>query len=215
MQQLSFFTSQEASVPPTPQIIEIPDGDIAFYRQFFGAAESERLYSELLQQITWRQDSITLFGKTMLVPRLTAWYGDPGKSYSYSGIFMEPEPWTPTLIRIKNAIETVCRVSFNSVLINLYRDGNDSVGWHSDDEPELGRNPIIGSVSFGATRKFLLKHKRNPHLRVALELSDGSLLVMGGSTQHYWLHQVPKTARKVGPRINLTFRIIRTETPKG
>jgi alkylated DNA repair dioxygenase AlkB len=210
MQQLNFLDSQDASVQLTPQIIDIPDASVIFYEQFFSAIDSEHIYSELLNQTPWRQDSITLFGKTMLVPRLTAWHGDPGKSYTYSGITMEPEPWTPTLMMIKNAIESVCGVSFNSVLINLYRDGNDSVAWHSDDEPELGENPILASVSFGATRRFAFKHKRNPHLRVSFDLSAGSLLIMGGATQHYWFHQVPKTSRNVAPRINLTFRIIKT-----
>ncbi len=211
MQQLNclnYLESQDNHAQLQPHRIDIPNGEITFYEHFFSVAESKPIFSELMSQTAWRQDSITIFGKTMPLPRLTAWYGDPGKSYTYSGIPMEPEPWTPTLMMIKRSIERVCEVSFNSVLLNLYRDGNDGVAWHSDDEPELGENPVIASVSFGATRKFSFKHKTNPDLRVSLDLTPGSLLIMSGSTQHYWYHQIPKTTRKVESRINLTFRII-------
>ena len=208
MQQLNFLESQDTSVQLQPHRIDIPNANVAFYERFFGVTESKRIFSELMSQTAWRQDSITIFGKTMPLPRLTAWYGDPGKSYTYSGIPMEPEPWTPTLMMIKHSIERVCEASFNSVLLNLYRNGNDGVAWHSDDELELGENPVIASVSFGATRKFSFKHKTNPDLRISLDLTLGSLLIMSGSTQHYWHHQIPKTAKKVEPRINLTFRVI-------
>jgi DNA-N1-methyladenine dioxygenase (EC 1.14.11.-) len=208
MQQLNFLEFQDDSAQLEPCRLDIPDADVVFYERFFSPKESERIFGELLNQTAWRHDSINLFGKTMPLPRLTAWYGDMGKSYTYSGIPMDPEPWTPTLKIIKSSIERVCDVDFNSVLLNLYRDGNDSVAWHSDDEPELGENPVIGSVSFGATRKFSLKHKTHPDMKVSLDLTSGSLLVMSGETQHHWLHQIPKTSRKVAPRINLTFRVI-------
>lgn len=198
------------SLPSGPQVLELVDGEVIFYEHFFDAQTSEKIYAELMQQTAWRQDAITLFGKTMPLPRLTAWYGDPGKSYTYSGIPMDPQPWTPTLKWIKEAIEPVCEVTFNSVLLNLYRDGNDSVAWHSDDEPELGENPVIGSVSLGAARKFAFKHKKEPtkYKVQSLELTSGSLLIMRGATQHHWYHQIPKTSKKVGSRINLTFRVI-------
>ena len=139
---------------------------------------------------------------------MTAWYGDAGKTYCYSGITVEPIPWTPLLLSIKTRVEAVANTTFNSVLLNYYRGEQDSVSWHSDDEPELGQNPVIASVSFGATRKFQFKHKTNPDLRAAIDLTPGSLLIMAGATQHFWKHQIPKTTKPVGARINLTFRVI-------
>ena len=151
-----------------------------------------------------------MFGKEVNLPRLTAWYGDKGKSYKYSGIEMNPNTWTPTLLIIKEKVETVAGFNFNSVLVNLYRNGQDYVSWHSDDESELGNNPTIASVSFGATRRFILRHKSNRDLgKVEVALTHGSLILMQGTTQHFWQHQVPKTAKKISPRINLTFRVIK------
>jgi alkylated DNA repair dioxygenase AlkB len=144
----------------------------------------------------------------MPIPRLTAWYGDQGKSYTYSGIEQHPEHWHPTLKLIKSKIEQIAQISFNSVLINLYRNGKDSVSWHSDDEPELGENPIIASVSFGATRRFYLRHKHSKNHKIDIDLASGSFLLMQGETQHFWQHQIAKTAKEIQPRINLTFRII-------
>ena len=142
-------------------------------------------------------------------PRLNAWYGDPGCRYGYSGTRFEPLPWTETLTDIKERLTATLGVAFNSMLANRYRDGRDSVAWHSDDEPELGRNPVIASVSLGATRRFTLKHKSRRDIRpLAVDLTHGSLLVMSGPTQHQWLHQIAKTTRIVGERINLTFRYI-------
>ncbi len=193
----------------TPQKIEVADGDLVFYPNFFTVEESDRFFFELEKTIKWRQDSITLYGKTFPIPRENAWYGDSDKPYTYSGIDMEPEPWTPTLLEIKTAVEEVAEVEFNSVLANKYRNGKDSVAWHSDDEPELGKNPIIASVSFGETRRFVLRHKYREDVgKVNLDLTDGSLLIMKGETQHFWQHQIPKTSRNVGRRINLTFRVI-------
>jgi alkylated DNA repair dioxygenase AlkB len=142
------------------------------------------------------------------LPSLTAWYGDEGKSYTYSGIEQHPIPWTPTLFLIKTRIEKIAEVRFNSVLLNLYRDGRDSVAWHSNNESELGQNPVIGSVSFGATRRFSLKHKKNKEHEIEIDLPHGTFLLMRGETQHYWRHQISKTTKDVRPRINLTFRII-------
>jgi alkylated DNA repair dioxygenase AlkB len=187
----------------------MPDGEVIIYRNFFEELESDLLFNELLNNTKWRQDKIRMFGKEVDLPRLTAWYGNQGKSYKYSGINMNPDTWTPTLLLIKERVEKVIELNFNSVLINLYRDGNDYVSWHSDDEKELGKNPTIASVSFGATRRFLLRHQLNKDLEIVdLSLNHGSLLIMKGSTQHFWKHQVPKTAKVKTERINLTFRVI-------
>lgn len=189
--------------------LPLPDGDVVLYSNFFAQEESNQLFSDLYNNIHWRQDSITFYGKTIPLPRLTAWYGDSGKSYTYSGIEMNPEPWNPTLVKIKSKIESLAGVRFNSVLINLYRSGKDSVAWHSDDEPELGKNPVIGSVSFGDTRRFVLRRKdKKDGRKVEVELTHGSVLIMKGTTQHFWQHQIPKTSKPVKPRINLTFRVI-------
>lgn len=151
-----------------------------------------------------------LFGKEIDLPRLTAWYGDDGKSYTFSGIPMSPNAWTPVLLFIKERIEKVAEVEFNSVLLNLYRNEKDSISWHSDDEPELGKNPIIASVSFGEVRRFHLRHKLNKSLdKIGINLTLGSLLIMKGSTQQFWQHQILKTSKSLNKRINLTFRIIK------
>ncbi|WP_019507690.1 alpha-ketoglutarate-dependent dioxygenase AlkB [Pleurocapsa sp. PCC 7319] len=187
----------------------MPDGEVIIYQNFFEELESDRFFSALLNTINWRQNKIKIFGREVDVPRLEAWYGDEGKSYMYSGIKMNPDAWTPALVAIKEKVETVAKLKFNSVLINLYRNGRDSVSWHSDDEPELGTNPTIASVSFGATRRFQLRHKSNKNLeKPEVALNHGSLLLMKGVTQHFWKHQVPKTSRVLSERINLTFRVI-------
>ncbi len=183
--------------------------DVLFYPEFFNLEESDQLYLELDQTTRWQQESINIFGKLMPLPRLTAWYGDAGKSYVYSGIEMYPDPWTKTLLEIKSRVEKVTHAKFNSVLLNKYRTGKDSVAWHSDDEVELGLNPIIGSVSFGGTRRFVLKHKERKEVeKISIDLTHGSFLLMRGNTQDSWQHQIPKTAKAVESRINLTFRVI-------
>lgn len=189
--------------------LELPDGEGMLYRRAFAPADSARLFAVLQRETTWRRHVITLYGRAVASPRLSAWYGDPGAVYSYSGLRLEPVPWTPTLEMLRERVEELAAARFNSVLLNLYRDGQDSMGWHSDDEPELGRNPVIASVSFGAARRFLLQHKKQ-RLRVELLLEDGDVLVLGGATQHYWRHQLPKTRQPVGSRINLTFRAIQS-----
>lgn len=188
--------------------LQLPDADIAFYPSLMDEQESDRFFTELSQTIAWQQDSITIYGRSIPQPRLTAWYGDPGKSYTYSGITMHPIPWISPLLELKAVVEAISDVTSNSVLLNLYRDGNDSMGWHSDAEPELGQNPVIGSLSLGGTRRFMLRHRFEKSWKHALELTSGSFLLMQGTTQHYWQHQVPKTKRPVSPRINLTFRVI-------
>jgi alkylated DNA repair dioxygenase AlkB len=170
------------------------------------AHDADRLFHDLNASIDWRQETATIMGRRVRVPRLTAWHGEAG--YVYSGIKMSPMPWNAPLLELKAAAETCAGQSFNSVLLNLYRDGRDGVSWHADNEPGLGRDPVIASLSLGATRRFQLKHRRSG-ARVALDLAHGSCLVMAGTTQHHWLHQLPKTAQPVGPRINLTFRSMR------
>lgn len=189
--------------------LEMQDAEVVLYPDFFATKEADVLFSALSETIAWRQDPIRIYGRVVDQPRLTAWYGNAGRSYTYSGIKMDPLPWTPVLLQIRRRIEAVAGVAFNSVLLNQYRNERDSVSWHSDDEPELGVNPVIASVSFGATRRFQFKHKHDPHLRATVDLTHGSLLVMAGPTQHYWKHQIPKSTRPHGSRINLTFRVIR------
>ena len=195
--------------PNEVEEIPIKDGELRLYPNLFSPEESEVYFTQLKENVEWKQEEIKIHGKTIPIPRLTAWFGDAGKTYMYSGITVEPEPWTPTLLTIKSKIEEVSNVIFNSVLLNYYRNERDSVSWHSDDEPELGKNPIIGSVSFGDVRTFQLKHKIDKTQKISRDLSDGSYFEMAGSTQHHWLHQIPKRTRKIGPRVNLTFRIIR------
>ncbi len=190
--------------------LPLPDADLIFCPSLLDEPECTRLLTDLTRTIQWRQDWITIYGRSLPQPRLTAWYGDSGKSYRYSGITMHPVSWTPMLLALKAKVDAVAGVSFNSVLLNLYRDGNDSMGWHSDDEPELGLNPTIGSLSLGGTRRFLLRHRFQKELKHQLELTSGSLLIMQGTTQHYWQHQIPKTNRPIPPRINLTFRVIQS-----
>lgn len=193
-----------------PENFDIPDASILYFPEFFPADQANGMFQKLINGITWKQNTIKMYGKENPVPRLEAWYGDPGKSYTYSGITMQPTPWNDDLKIIKDSIEPVSGVIFNSVLINHYRDGKDRVAWHSDDEKELGRNPVIGSVSLGAERNFKLRHKQHRvnGLKKQITLRHGSLLLMKGSTQHHWMHEIPRTAKPIGPRINLTFRVI-------
>lgn len=189
-------------------IIKLEDAELLYHPAFFNKAESDRIFKTLLESIEWKQDKIIMYGKELPLPRLSAWYGDNNKPYTYSGITLNPLPWTDELLRIKEKIEAVAQVTFSSVLLNRYRDGQDYVGWHTDAEKELGKNPVIGSVNFGATRKFQLRRIDNHKDKFEVELKHGTFLVMAGTMQHYWQHQVPKTALKIGERVNLTFRVI-------
>ena len=182
--------------------------NIDYVKNFFNEEESIYFMNTLKDKIKWKQDYISFFGKSHPLPRLTAWYGDRNKTYTYSGIPMTPNPWNTELLEIKNKVDQYAKVNFNSVLLNCYRTGNDSVSWHSDDEKELGDQPIIGSVSFGGTRKFRLRNKNNKKLKHNIELVNGSLLIMSELTQQYWEHEIPKTKKMVGETINLTFRLI-------
>ncbi len=185
------------------------DGRVDFFPQFFSCEESDHYFKILSEEIGWKQEPVSIFGKMILQPRLTAWYGDPDRSYSYSGITMDPMPWTPTLLEIKLLIETISHAVFNSALLNQYRNQKDSVGWHRDNEESLGTNPVIGSVSFGATRWFQLRNYKDKSIKRSLELTHGSLLLMQGQTQHFWEHCVPKQSAALGKRINITFRRIK------
>jgi alkylated DNA repair dioxygenase AlkB len=191
-----------------PERLDLCDAEVFLYPAFFPADQADRLLLELRDTTAWRQETITLYGKRRDQPRLTAWYGDPGTTYIYSGIKNVPLPWTPAILEIKRGVEPPSGVVFNSVLLNRYRTGKDSVSWHADDEPDFGEHPVIASVSFGGTRTFQLKHKTRRELKASVELTHGSLLIMRGGTQANWLHQIPKTAKHVGERLNLTFRVV-------
>jgi alkylated DNA repair dioxygenase AlkB len=184
------------------------DGEAYLFANFFSPDESRDFFDKIREETAWKHESIVLFGKPVMQPRLTAWYGDSGKAYRYSGIKMDPLEWTATLIAIKTRVESVSNTHFTSVLLNFYRDGRDSMGWHRDNEPELGPDPVIASVSFGATRSFHFRHRAEKTLKRKIELEDGSLLLMKGTTQTYWDHSIGKTARLINPRINLTFRCL-------
>ena len=187
---------------------KLSDANISYYPNFLTEQDATMLFDTLFNETDWKEESITLFGKSYKQPRLTAWYGEEGMNYSYSGIKMIPVPFTPVLLNLRSLIEDFTQESFNSVLLNLYRDGNDSNGWHSDSEKELGKDPVIASLSLGAARTFKLKHKHKKDTRFDISLVHGSLLLMKSETQHYWKHQVPKSRKVDLARINLTFRRI-------
>jgi alkylated DNA repair dioxygenase AlkB len=192
-----------------PIFFDLPDAEISYHPNFFDFQRSNELFSKLKSEIPWQLDNITVFGKSHPQPRLTALFGNEGKPYGYSNIVMQPHAWSPLIMYIKNEIEEICQETFTTVLLNRYRDGKDSNGWHADNEKELGKNPIIASVSFGAERVFQMKHNSIENMKQNIILEHGSLLIMKGATQHFWKHQIPKTAKPIGERINLTFRIIK------
>ncbi len=189
----------------TLQAMPIDDGELAFLPQLPLSTANEAVLRQLQDEIVWREETIFIYGKAQKQPRLSAWYGEA--AYTYSGRTFHPLPFTPLLLEIKHAVEAVTGRQFNSVLLNCYRNERDSMGFHSDDERELGADPAIASVSFGATRTFILKHKRLPKT-VKLDLTDGSLLLMAGTLQQHWRHGINKETRPSGVRINLTFRLI-------
>ena len=178
--------------------IDLPDAEILLWPAAWSPAEADALLLALQTGIDWQQEEILMFGQRRLVPRLVAWHGDPGAAYTYSGTAHVPLPWNPVLASIKDRVEALTGHAFNSVLLNRYRDGRDGMGWHADDEPELGREPVIASVSFGATRRFQLRHRHLRAARAELLLGHGDLLLMAGPTQHHYLHAVPKTTRPAG-----------------
>ena len=198
------------AAPAAPECIRLAlfEGEVRLWPSAFRPDEAAQLFTELRQTIDWQQESILMFGRRVPVPRLVAWHGDPGTSYTYSGTLHQPLPWTPPLTRIRDRVGELSCARFNAVLLNLYRDGRDGMGWHADDEAELGRDPVIASVSLGATRRFCLRHRKRRSLKLDLPLVHGSLLCMAGATQHHWVHALPKTRAAVGERINLTFRLV-------
>lgn len=206
MNQLDIFRNAQHSTHGGLNAIN--NGEYIFHSNFFSRLESDSYLSILQNTIDWKQESMKMYGKTIAFPRLTAWHGDNDRQYSFSGITLQPIPWTKEILEIKSKIEHLSSVVFNSVLLNRYRNGNDSISWHTDAEPELGKNPVIASVNFGATRNFQLRHMKTKE-KLEIELTHGSLLIMQGELQHFWQHQVPKTNKLVGERINMTFRVIK------
>lgn len=184
------------------------EGEVYLYPEFFSVEESNFLFKNLFNEVQWKQEPIVISGKQVMQPRLTALYGDFGKSYRYSGINMNPIEWSESLVFIKKRIEGMLNLQTSTALLNLYRNEQDSMGWHRDNERELGKNPTIVSVSFGATRTFLLRNYYDKELKFSLNLSNGSVLFMSGQTQHFWSHSVPKLKDKTESRINITFRLI-------
>ncbi len=199
-QHRSHFPAQPGNLLPK-------DGVVTYYGTLVGAAAADAYFTDLLQQTPWQPDQVVLFGKRITTARKVAWYGDENFSYTYSGKTKVARPWTPTLLEIKRRVEARVGSTFNSCLLNLYETGEQGMGWHQDNERELGVDPVIATVSFGAERRFDLRHIATKDT-VSVALPSGSLLVMSGATQTYWRHQVPKTKKVREPRISVTFRTI-------
>jgi alkylated DNA repair dioxygenase AlkB len=189
--------------------LQLPNADLQLLSHWLQASVADQWLEQLTQQTPWQQPQVRIYGRQLAVPRLVAWYGDAGASYRYSGLTHQPLPWTPLLAQIRAQVEQAAGQPLNGVLLNYYRDGQDSMGWHSDDEAELGTNPLIASLNLGGTRRFDLRRKGHNRIEHSLHLQHGSLLVMRGATQHHWQHQVAKTRTPCAPRLNLTFRLIK------
>ena len=190
------------------EIFSLPDAELEYFSNFLNKEKADLLLQKLLKEVPWQQQNIKLFGKEIPQPRLTAFYAEQGISYTYSGLQLKPKNFSTELWELKQKTQELSGFDFNTCLANLYRHGNDSMGWHADDEKVLGKNPVIASISLGGIRRFQFKHKTNKDLKESIELQHGSLLIMKGSMQHFWKHQLPKTKKEVAPRINLTFRKI-------
>jgi alkylated DNA repair dioxygenase AlkB len=203
------MTSELFAASTRLEHIRMQDADVLYLDSLVLAQPDTQVLRQLIAEIPWRSEYVVMWGRRVPQPRLTAWYGDAGSLYAYSGLRLDPLPWTPLLLDIKALIEQVAGSPFNSVLLNYYRDNRDSIGFHSDDEPELGHRPIIASLSLGEERTFILKHRTSKLSKpVHLRLASGSLLLMRGATQHCWRHGILKESRPCGPRVNLTFRRI-------
>lgn len=200
MNQLHLFNQDEGLV--------FPENLLEYYPGFLSQKESRGVMEKIISEVPWQQRTIMMYGKQLLTPRLTAWYGDKNKSYAFSGSRFDPIFWTDELLYLKEKIGSSTGLSFNSVLLNYYRDGNDSVAWHSDDETELGKRPNIASLSLGQGRNFEFRHKTDHQRKYSLHLENGSLLIMKGDLQHHWEHRIPKMTTKAAERVNLTFRTI-------
>ena len=192
--------------------IDLPGADVRYVTRVFDRSRADALHGALRAEIAWQQHCLRLFGRLIEAPRLSAWIGDPGASYRYSGTRFDPRAWTRTVASLRDALNARVGARFNSVLANLYRDGRDSMGWHADDEPELGGQPLIASLSFGAARNFRLRSRSDKRVVLTIELEHGSMLVMAGDTQRLYQHEVPKVRGQVAERINLTFRRILPST---
>lgn len=205
MTQHNLFTE-----PSRPVSVELADAKVELRPRFLGADEASELFDRLVDTVPWRQDRLTLWGREHLVPRLHQWFGDAGLAYSWSGLEMQPLPWIAPLRALRERLRLETGAAFNTALANYYRDGADSVGWHADDEPELGQAPMIASISLGAERDFQLRHRTRKDLpTTTIKLPHGSLLLMSGPTQRHWKHQLPRRRRESSGRVNLTFRIVR------
>lgn len=194
--------------PEEKIILDLPDAIFEYYPNFFSQEKADELYKLLLENTPWQQDTITVYGKNHLQPRLTALYGNEGKPYKYSNITMNPNPWNATLIYMKELVEEKANHDFTTVLLNQYRNERDSNGWHADNEKELGRDPIIASISLGEERTFQLKHNTQKEIKQSLLLKHGSLILMKEGSQIHYKHQIPKASKPKNTRINLTFRRI-------
>jgi alkylated DNA repair dioxygenase AlkB len=194
--------------PEEKIILDLPDAIFEYYPNFFTQEKADELYKLLLENTPWQQDIITVYGKNHLQPRLTALYGNEGKPYKYSNIIMHPNPWNATLIYMKELVEEKANHNFTTVLLNQYRNEKDSNGWHADNERELGRDPIIASISLGEERNFQLKHNTKKEVKQNLVLKHGSLILMKEGSQTHYKHQIPKVSKPKNTRINLTFRTI-------
>lgn len=192
------------------QQLDIPDANIRLNQSFLSQADAGLVFNELRSLISWQQDRVCVFGRSHAIPRLHQWYADSGLDYRWSGLNMSPQPWFDELSSLRDSIVNVVNVPLNSVLVNLYRDGHDSVGWHADDEPEFGQQPVIASLSLGAERDFMLRYRdrKSGISNQKITLASGSLLIMSGHTQEFWQHALPKRKKVTAPRINLTFRQI-------
>lgn len=188
------------------------DGEVIYYGHILSETEARRYYDILLNEITWQHDEAIIYGKRIITKRKVAWYGDENYDYTYSRTTKTALPWTKALLELKEITEKTCGTKFNSCLLNLYHDGGEGMAWHSDDEKSLGKNTIIGSLSFGAVRKFSFRHKTTGE-KIDTVLDSGSLLVMKGTTQTHWLHRLPQSTKIKHPRINLTFRTIVSNIP--
>ncbi|MHA6494384.1 alpha-ketoglutarate-dependent dioxygenase AlkB family protein [Pseudomonas borbori] len=189
--------------------LQLPNADLKLHVGWLDRATADRWLTQLTAETPWQQPVVHLYGRQHPVPRLVAWYGDAEARYRYSGLTHQPLPWTALLAQIRTQVVTAVEQPLNGVLLNYYRDGQDSMGWHSDDEAELGRDPLVVSLNLGGARRFDLRRKGQTRIEHSLVLEHGSLLVMAGPTQHYWQHQVAKTRSACAPRLNLTFRLIR------
>lgn len=201
--------SHRKSTSPLAHTRLLLDGaELQFEPDFLTPAQADAAFAAIATEVPWTQHHVRLFGRTLAAPRLSSWHGDPAAHYRYSGTTHPPLVWTPTLVQLRDQLSAHLGCGFNSVLCNRYRNGNDSMGWHADDERELGADPIIASISLGASRRFDLKRRDRTGKTRSLELTHGALLVMAGQTQRHWLHQLPKVRHAVGERINLTYRMV-------